>query len=159
MAAPQFHETVMGHRFFVAQLPALINGINRLADSQAENTNQLVSLMNTMNQAINPNPSQTTDGDTSVSGMFPPISAESKNRLLAVLADTEKAEALGDTFYNAVTTDTEPSRRSGYYLARAVLDGNIDDLLVAVCGWRIETLLDMADNAVSLQLTDSDKED
>lgn len=31
MAGPNFHETVMGHRFFGSQLPKLINAIERLA--------------------------------------------------------------------------------------------------------------------------------
>lgn len=36
MAAPQFHETVMGHRFFEVQVPKLIKAIDRLATAMEE---------------------------------------------------------------------------------------------------------------------------
>lgn len=29
-----------------------------------------------------------------------------------------------------------------YYAAKAILDGSIDDLLIAICGWSVSSLLD-----------------
>ena len=40
MAGIQFHETVMGHRFFEHQLPQLIKALNRCADAM-EKANQI----------------------------------------------------------------------------------------------------------------------
>jgi hypothetical protein len=40
MAGPEFHQTGYGRRFFEAQLPDLIRGINRLAEA-IEESNEL----------------------------------------------------------------------------------------------------------------------
>lgn len=119
--APQFHETVMGHRFFNSQLPELTKAINRLANGmQAEQS-----------QTGNP--------------MISQLSEATRNRLFAVMENGEKAEALAQAFTEQVMNDDENPARMGFYLAKAILDGNVEDLLIAVCGWKVESLLNLAE--------------
>ena len=72
-------------------------------------------------------------------------SGKTYDRLRAVMASMEKSEKLGEVFCEQVETDDEKQQRIGYYLAKAILDDSIEDLLVAVCGWTSESLLNIAD--------------
>lgn len=76
---------------------------------------------------------------------FPKATEKTRGRLGAVMADAEKAEKLGEVFAEQVASDDEKKRRIGYYLAKAILDDNVEDLLVAVCGWTSESLLNIAE--------------
>lgn len=38
--------------------------------------------------------------------------------------------------------------KKGRYLAKAILDNNVEDMLLALCGWSAETLLNMADSCL-----------
>ena len=79
------------------------------------------------------------------SSFFPKATEKTRGRLGAVMADAEKAEKLGEVFAEQVASDDEKKRRIGYYLAKAILDDNVEDLLVAVCGWTSKSLLDIAE--------------
>lgn len=121
--APQFHETVMGQRFFTTQLPKLTNAITDLArEISKNNTSQANSLL------IQPAPN--LDGET-------------REKLLEIMQDPKKAELLAEVFIEQVTSDSEKPSSVGFYIAKAILDNSIDDLLIAVCGYRIKSLLDM----------------
>lgn len=121
--APQFHETVMGQRFFTTQLPKLTNAITDLArEISKNNTSQANSLL------IQPAPN--LDGET-------------RERLLEIMRDPQKAEALANIFCEQVSTDSEKLSSVGFYMAKAIMDNSIDDLLIAVCGYRIKSLLGM----------------
>ena len=61
------------------------------------------------------------------------------------MACMEKSEKFGEVFCEQIETDDEKKQRIGYYLAKAILDDSIEDLLVAVCGWTSESLLNIAD--------------
>ncbi len=78
-------------------------------------------------------------------GLYPKASGKTYDRLRAVMASMEKSEKLGEVFCEQVETDDEKQQRIGYYLAKAILDDSIEDLLVAVCGWTSESLLNIAD--------------
>ena len=82
---------------------------------------------------------------TSANGLYPKASGKTYDRLRAVMASMEKSEKLGEVFCEQVETDDEKQQRIGYYLAKAILDDSIEDLLVAVCGWTSESLLNIAD--------------
>ncbi len=118
--APQFHETIMGREFFGRQVPELTKAIRNLAGNTASNTSATVNLPET-----------------------------TRNRLLAILENPEKAEGLALAFTAQVMDDDEKPARMGYYLAKAILDGSVEDLLVAVCGWSINSLLNIAENGTA----------
>ena len=61
------------------------------------------------------------------------------------MSDAEKAEKLGEAFVEQIASDDEKKQRIGYYFAKAILDDNVEDLLVAVCGWTSESLLNIAE--------------
>ena len=81
----------------------------------------------------------------SANGLYPKASGKTYDRLRAVMASMEKSEKLGEVFCEQVETDDEKQQRIGYYLAKALLDDSIEDLLVAICGWTSESLLNIAD--------------
>ena len=78
-------------------------------------------------------------------GLSQKASGETYGRLRAVMASTEKSEKLGEVFCEQIETDDENCQRIGYYLAKAILEDNIEDLLVAVCGWTSKSVLNIAD--------------
>lgn len=82
---------------------------------------------------------------TSANGLYPKATCETYDRLRAVMASMEKSEKLGEVFCEQIATDDEKAQRIGYYLAKAILDDSIEDLLVAVCGWTSQSLLNIAD--------------
>lgn len=117
----QFHETGYGKRFFDHQLPELINAINRLADTK----------------------------HTPVLSPFPLADESTKKRLNAVITDTEKAEAFAKAFFDEIASDEESYDDVGAQMAKAILQNNIEALLVAVSGWSSKSLLNIADYGVA----------
>lgn len=81
----------------------------------------------------------------SANGLYPKATGETYDRLRAVMASMEKSEHFGKAFFEQVATDDEKYRRIGYYLAKAILDDSIEDLLVAVSGWTSASLLNIAE--------------
>lgn len=117
----QFHETMYGKRFFESQLPALINAINRLADvKQAE---QQVP--------------------------FPMADESTRKRLQSIMSDTGKAEAFAKAFFDEIASDSESYDNIGYQMVRAILNNNIEELLVSVSGWGSKSLLNIAEYGVA----------
>lgn len=88
---------------------------------------------------------------TSANGLYPKAMDETYDRLRAVMASMEKSEKLGEVFCEQIATDDEKAQRVGYYLAKAILDDSIEDLLVAVCGWTSKSLLNIADFGTAYQ--------
>lgn len=82
---------------------------------------------------------------TSANGLYPKASGKTYDRLRAVMADMDKAERLGNALCEQMESDDEKRSRIGYYLAKAILDDSIEDLLVAICGWTSERLLNIAE--------------
>ena len=117
----QFHETVYGKRFFENQLPALINAINRLADVKL---------------AEQQSPFALADEST-------------RNKLQSVMTDTEKAEAFARAFFDEIASDSENYEDIGFQMARAILNNNIEELLVSISGWSSKSLLSIAEYGVA----------
>ena len=82
---------------------------------------------------------------TSANGLYTKAAGKTYDRLRAVMTNMEKAEKLGDALCEQMETDDEKHSRIGYYLAKAILDDSIEDLLVAICGWTSESLLNIAE--------------
>lgn len=120
----EFYQTPRGAAFFDHQLPQLIKALNKLAES--------LTLKQAQSQTKNPN-----------------ISDKTAERLREVMADTEKCTEFGGAFIRQIMSDDEKQNRLGHRLAKAILENNTEDLLIAVCGWSSESLLDIADNHVA----------
>lgn len=114
----QFHETIYGQRFFSSQLPSLIKAINRLADTQEKNVT----------------PSQVD---------FPKLDDETRQRLQKVMEDPIKCSAFALNLYGQIDSDDEKPSSVGFHMARAILNNNIEEFLIAVVGWSSKSLLDL----------------
>lgn len=74
-------------------------------------------------------------------GIFPKASKETIGKLTEFLKDTDKAEAFAEVFQREMQSDTENPCRMGHYMAKAIIEDNIEDFLVAICGWTSKTLV------------------
>ena len=119
----QLHETVYGKNFFEYQLPKLTEAIENLS----ENIKRQKDSEGTEKQDLAP---------------------EKREALLAVLQNPQKAEAFGRRITEQVETDDESPEKIGYYAAKAILDGSMDDLLIAICGWSVSSLLDSVNSDI-----------
>ena len=119
----QLHETVYGKNFFEYQLPKLTEAIENLS----ENIKRQKDSEGTEKEDLAP---------------------EKREALLAVLQNPQKAEAFGRRITEQVETDDESPEKIGYYAAKAILDGSMDDLLIAICGWSVSSLLDTANSDI-----------
>ena len=116
----QFHETMYGKTFFEHQLPRLTKAIENLAESKK--TAEPIPVI-----------------------PFPLADEETCKRLLAVMNDSEKAEAFAKAFYDEVASDDEKLESVGFHMARAILHNSIEEFLVAIVGWTSKSLLDIAE--------------
>ena len=119
----QLHETVYGKNFFEYQLPKLTEAIENLS----ENIKRQKDSEGTEKEDLAP---------------------EKREALLAVLQNPQKAEAFGRRITEKVETDDESPEKIGYYAAKAILDGSVDDLLIAICGWSVSSLLDSVNSDI-----------
>ena len=53
----------------------------------------------------------------------------------------EMCEALADAFFDSVNTDNEPYRKIGFYLLKAFLEDDVNNAMIALCGWSLESLM------------------
>ena len=113
----QLHETVYGKNFFEYQLPKLTEAIENLS----ENIKRQKDSEGTEKEDLAP---------------------EKREALLAVLQNPQKAKAFGRRITEQVEMDDESPEKIGYYAAKAILDGSTDDLLIAIRGWSVSSLLD-----------------
>lgn len=74
-------------------------------------------------------------------GIFPKASKETIGKLTEFLKDTDKAEAFAEVLQREMQSDTENPCRMGHYMAKAIIEDNIEDFLVAICGWTSKTLV------------------
>lgn len=78
-------------------------------------------------------------------GIFPKASKETIGKLTEFLQDTDKAEAFAEVLQREIQSDTEKPCRMGHYMAKAIIEDNIEDLLVAICGWTSKSLVQFAE--------------
>lgn len=65
-----------------------------------------------------------------------------KTKIAAIMQDPEKCKKLAEEFIEQFESDNEAPRKMGYYLLKAYLEGNVDDALIALCGWSLKSLLE-----------------
>lgn len=53
-------------------------------------------------------------------------------------------ESFSNAFFQSIETDEEKPVRLGRYALKAIKDNSIDDFLIAICGWSLETLMKKA---------------
>ncbi len=56
----------------------------------------------------------------------------------------ENCEKFTEVFDREYESDSETWRRKGFQVLKAVLEGNADGVLIALCGWSAETLIEKA---------------
>ncbi len=126
----QFHETMYVKNFFECQLPMLTEVLTRIADAEEK------KLQIQPEKPIKKNPLLTQD---------------TVAILTAITNCPKKAEKLGELICSQVLTDDESPEKVGRYAAQAILNGSINDLLLAICGWTVAGLLEQ------MSPTDCDK--
>ena len=123
----EFYQTTYAKRLFEAQLPALINSLNKLADikeielRKPESKTKIVSINNLK------------------------TSEKAKKQLRDVIINANECEKFAAKLLEQIAADDEALHRKGYYIAKAILDDSVEDLLIAICGWGSESLLNIAD--------------
>ena len=63
-----------------------------------------------------------------------------KTQILKLMQDGDKCEALAEEILSQIATDDEAPHKIGYFLLKAYAENNVDDALVALCGWTLESL-------------------
>lgn len=65
-----------------------------------------------------------------------------KDSLAEILADTDKCETFGSIVIDEIGNDDEAPHKTGSNLIQAYQNGDCDAMLVALCGWSMNSLLD-----------------
>lgn len=66
-------------------------------------------------------------------------------RLTLTMSSELRAIALAKTLIHEMETDDERWDRMGHYMAKAIMENKVDDLLIAICGWTSGSLLEKAE--------------
>ena len=66
-----------------------------------------------------------------------------KEQLRAVLEDEEKTAAFTEKILETIDTDDESYEDIGNSVIHALLNNDADGLLIALCGWSAESLLNL----------------
>ena len=61
-----------------------------------------------------------------------------------LMNDSDFCEVLGDVIRDEIENDDLHSRKIGEYALSAYKDNDANDMLVAICGWSMNTLIGMA---------------
>ena len=64
--------------------------------------------------------------------------------LKKILQDEGKCEALADTVIFQITSDDEDPVKVGTHLIKSYIEGDVDGMLMALCGWSMKSLLAIA---------------
>lgn len=67
---------------------------------------------------------------------------EFTEKLTEIMSDDEKCEALAEELFAQIDSDSEPYRKIGRFLIKAYLDKSVDDALIAISGWSLQSLLE-----------------
>lgn len=87
--------------------------------------------------ALPPSSAQHTGKDNTTSE-----SKTEKDSLDEILADTDKCETFGCIVIDETSNDDQAPHKTGSNLIQAYLNGDCDAMLVALCGWSMDSLLD-----------------
>lgn len=87
--------------------------------------------------ALPPSSGQHTDKDST-----PSESKTERDGLDEILANTDKCETFGSIVIDEISNDDEAPHKTGSSLIQAYQRGDCDAMLVALCGWSMDSLLD-----------------
>lgn len=65
-----------------------------------------------------------------------------------LMNDSDFCEVLGDVIRDEIENDDAHSRHVGKYALRAYMDNDANDMLIAICGWSTNTLIEMAQERI-----------
>lgn len=85
-----------------------------------------------------------------------------KTKIAEIMQDGAKCEALAEEVLSQIATDDEATHKIGYFLLKAYMENSVDDVLVALCGWTLESLCVRAqiiDDNEDVSDEETDKED
>ncbi len=71
------------------------------------------------------------------------MNEQTKEQLRAVLEDEEKTAAFAQKILETIDTDDESYEDIGNSVIYALLNNDADGLLIALCGWSAESLLNL----------------
>ena len=71
------------------------------------------------------------------------MNEHTKEQLRAVLEDEEKTAAFAKKILETTNTDDESYEDIGNSVIHALLNNDADGLLIALCGWSVESLLNL----------------
>lgn len=71
------------------------------------------------------------------------MNEHTKEQLRAVLEDEEKTAAFAKKILETTDTDDESYEDIGNSVIHALLNNDADGLLIALCGWSVESLLNL----------------
>ena len=71
------------------------------------------------------------------------MNEQTKEQLRAVLEDEEKTAAFAQKILETIDTDDESYEDIGNSVIHALLNNDADGLLIALCGWSAESLLNL----------------
>ena len=71
------------------------------------------------------------------------MNEQTKEQLRAVLEDEEKTAAFAEKILETTDTDDESYEDLGNSVIYALLNNDADGLLIALCGWSAESLLNL----------------
>ena len=71
------------------------------------------------------------------------MNEHTKEQLRAVLEDEEKTAAFAEKILETTDTDDESYEDIGNSVIHALLNNDADGLLIALCGWSAESLLNL----------------
>ena len=67
---------------------------------------------------------------------------EESNALDSILEDSDKCEGFAEMVLDEIRSDEEQLRHIGSNIIKAYQNGDCDELLIAICGWSMDSLLD-----------------
>lgn len=113
----QLHETMYGKNFFEQQLPQLTEAIEKLTESLHAKQCDETAEKSKLSQA-------------------------NREALKSIQLSAKKSDLFGREIIEQIQTDDESMEKIGRYAVQAILDGSINDLLIAICGWSVESLIE-----------------
>lgn len=82
----------------------------------------------------------THTGDGSDYGYWK-VDEKEDDTLESILEDSDKCESFAEVVLGEISSDEEQPRHIGSNIIKAYLNGDCDDLLIALCGWSMDSLL------------------
>ena len=65
-----------------------------------------------------------------------------QNRLFRIMANPQMCSRFAEHLFDQINTDDESLEKIGFYLCKAYTEGDLNQLLVSICGWSMDSLLD-----------------